>query len=103
MDAGASDKNYTLASSATASKPPPESPEGVRVRSLVIFSFWAVVVFLGLPVWWWTTSIYRARLPLRQMTDWADGKVQPLSLLRLKTSNNRFLGMQTYIPSANRH
>ena len=69
------ERNYVLASAAKASKPPPESPEGIRVRGLVIFSFWAVVIFLGLPVWLWTTSIYRARLPLREMIDWADGKV----------------------------
>ena len=57
-------------------KPPPESAEGIRVRGLVIFSFWAIVIFLGLPVWLWTTSIHRARLPLQEMLDWADGKVR---------------------------
>lgn len=56
-------------------KPPPESPEQIRVRSLVILSFWATVIFLGLPVWWWTTSIHRARLPVQDMLSWADGKV----------------------------
>lgn len=56
--------------------PPPESGESIRVRSLVIASFWAVVIFLGLPTWWWTTSIYRARLPLQEMLEWADGKVR---------------------------
>lgn len=55
--------------------PPPELPESIRVRTLVILSFWAVVVFLGLPIWWRTTSIYRARLPLQGMLEWADGKV----------------------------
>jgi len=54
---------------------PPELPESIRVRSLVILSFWAVVVCLGLPIWWRTTSIYRARLPLQDMLEWADGKV----------------------------
>jgi phosphatidylinositol glycan class S len=56
-------------------EPPPESAESFRIRSLVIFSFWAIVLFLGLPVWWRTTAIYRARLPLSQMMDWADGRV----------------------------
>lgn len=56
-------------------RPPPELPESIRVRSLVILSFWAVVVCLGLPIWWRTTSIYRARLPLQDMLEWADGKV----------------------------
>ena len=56
-------------------KPPPELPESIRVRSLVVLAFWVVVVFLGLPIWWRTTSIYRARLPLHEMMEWADGKV----------------------------
>ncbi|KAL8714674.1 MAG: hypothetical protein Q9220_001623 [cf. Caloplaca sp. 1 TL-2023] len=55
-------------------KPPPESAEGIRVRQLVLLSFWTVVIFLGLPIWWWTTSIYRARLPLQEMKDWANGR-----------------------------
>jgi hypothetical protein len=54
---------------------PPEPVQSVTLRRLVIFSFWAIVVFLGLPIWWWTTAIYRARLPLGQMMDWADGRV----------------------------
>src|SRR5208282_4811081 len=57
-------------------EPPLESAESFRIRSLVIFSFWAIVLFLGLPVWWRTTAIYRARLPLSQMMDWADGRVR---------------------------
>lgn len=56
-------------------KAPPESSDSVRVRSLVVASFWAIAVFLGLPIWWWTTSIPRARLPLKEMLEWADGKV----------------------------
>lgn len=55
--------------------PPPESIENIRTRSQVVLSFWAIVIFLGLPIWWWTTSIHRARLPLRDMLEWADGKV----------------------------
>ncbi|KAL8843521.1 MAG: hypothetical protein Q9170_000025 [Blastenia crenularia] len=66
----------TIAKAATtASKqPPPESGESIRVRQLVILSFWAVILFLGLPTWLWTTSIYRARLPLHEMMDWAEGR-----------------------------
>lgn len=56
-------------------QPPPESPKSIKTRGLVILSFWAVVILLGLPVWLWTTSIYRASLPLQEMLDWADGKV----------------------------
>ncbi|KAL8973079.1 MAG: hypothetical protein Q9197_002503 [Variospora fuerteventurae] len=55
-------------------QPPPESKEDIRVRQLVILSFWAIVILLGVPIWLWTTSIHRARLPLQEMMDWADGK-----------------------------
>ncbi|KAL8824048.1 MAG: hypothetical protein Q9191_005337 [Dirinaria sp. TL-2023a] len=58
----------------SSKRPPPESSENIRVRSQVIFSFWAIVLLFGLPTWWWTTSIYRARLPLQEMHEWADGK-----------------------------
>ncbi|OJD16828.1 hypothetical protein AJ78_03018 [Emergomyces pasteurianus Ep9510] len=64
---------------------PPEKPDAIRTRTLVISAFWAVIIFLGLPMWWKTTSIYRARLPLDEMKDWADGKacrpVFPLQIL----------------------
>ncbi|KAI9879811.1 MAG: GPI transamidase component [Pleopsidium flavum] len=73
MPPGAKTSSHNVALTAKKS-PPPELPESIRVRSLVVFSFWAVIVFLGLPIWWRTTSIYRARLPLRDMMEWADGK-----------------------------
>ncbi|KAI4155080.1 MAG: hypothetical protein LQ340_001237 [Diploschistes diacapsis] len=60
-------------------RPPPEKPESIRARSLVVFTFWTVVVLLGLPVWLWTTSIHRAHLPLQEMLDWADGKACKLT------------------------
>jgi phosphatidylinositol glycan class S len=56
-------------------QPPPETKESLWLRRLSILSFWAVVVFLGLPIWLKTTAIYRAELPLQDMTDWAEGKV----------------------------
>ncbi|KAL8937161.1 MAG: hypothetical protein Q9216_004559 [Gyalolechia sp. 2 TL-2023] len=65
----------TEAVPASIKRPPPESRESVRVRQLVILSFWAIVVCFGLPTWLWTTSIYRARLPLQEMTAWAEGKL----------------------------
>lgn len=55
--------------------PPPEKPSDARRRSFVISAFWAIVLLLGLPIWWMTTSIYRANLPLSGMVSWADGKV----------------------------
>ncbi|PKK52985.1 hypothetical protein CI102_2720 [Trichoderma harzianum] len=54
--------------------PPPEKPPAVRQRSYVVLSFWLVVLLLGLPIWWKTTAIYRAELPLDRMLKWADGK-----------------------------
>ncbi|PGH01938.1 hypothetical protein AJ79_07769 [Helicocarpus griseus UAMH5409] len=71
---------------------PPEKPEAIRTRTLVISAFWAVIIFLGLPMWWQTTSIYRAKLPLEEMKDWADGKacrpVFPLQILVQAPSMN---------------
>lgn len=55
--------------------PPPEKPSDIWRRTLVILSFWSIVLCLGLPIWWRTTAIPRADLPLHEMMDWADGKV----------------------------
>ena len=55
--------------------PSPDTPENTRIRSLVILSFWVVVITIGLPLWWITTAIYRAPLPLKEMQSWADGRV----------------------------
>ncbi len=57
-------------------QPPPERPSDIRRRSYVILSFWLVVLLLGLPIWWNTTTIYRADLPLDEMMYWADGRVR---------------------------
>ncbi|KAK2767651.1 GPI transamidase component [Arachnomyces sp. PD_36] len=79
------DKPPMAATKAQTGRPPPEKPETTRIKFLAMLSFWAVIVFLGLPMWWKTTSIYRARLPLEEMSDWADGKacrpVFPLQIL----------------------
>jgi hypothetical protein len=61
-------------------EPPPESPESIRLRTWVIASFWAIIIVVGLPIWWRTTTIYRASLPLDQMMGWADGRVGALVL-----------------------
>ena len=61
--------------------PPPERPESILRRRYIILSFWVVVIFLGLPVWWKTTMVYRASLPLQQMLDWADGNVRLFCIL----------------------
>jgi GPI-anchor transamidase subunit S len=56
-------------------QPPPEKPSDIQRRSYIILSFWLIVILLGLPIWWQTTTIYRANLPLAEMLEWADGKV----------------------------
>jgi phosphatidylinositol glycan class S len=56
-------------------EPPPESIESISTRRYILLSFWAVAIILGLPIWWKTTTVYRAPLPLQPMLDWADGKV----------------------------
>lgn len=67
-------------SKSTQRVPPPESAESIQTRFRVIASFWAVIIFLGFPIWWKTTSIYRAHLPIQEMVDWADGKVLVYSM-----------------------
>lgn len=77
-DADARTVSIDASSSSTTShrkEPPPEKPSDVRRRTLVILSFWLIVLCLGLPIWWKTTAIPRANLPLDEMMDWADGKV----------------------------
>lgn len=64
-----------LPANKTNKDPPPEKATDVRRRSYVILSFWALILSVGLPIWWHTTSVYRASLPLDEMMDWADGRV----------------------------
>jgi hypothetical protein len=67
-------------------QPPPEKPADVRRRTLVIASFWLIVLCLGLPIWWQTTTIHRAKLPLDEMLNWAEGRVRN-SVSRGKTGD----------------
>jgi GPI-anchor transamidase subunit S len=69
---GANPPNSAVASHAL----PPEKPEAIRTRTRVILAFWVVIIFFGLPMWWKTTSVYRASLPLDEMMSWAEGKVR---------------------------
>ncbi|CAK7229410.1 GPI transamidase component [Sporothrix curviconia] len=62
----------------TQKQPPPEKPSEIRRRVAVMLSFWLIVGLLGLPIWWYTTTIYRANLPLDDMMEWADGKAASL-------------------------
>lgn len=69
-------------------EPPLEKPEQIRMRNLVLLSFWAIIIFLGLPIWWKTTAIYRASLPLDQMMDWAEGRVRILNMAMMTSINS---------------
>ncbi|KAL2863548.1 phosphatidylinositol-glycan biosynthesis class S protein-domain-containing protein [Aspergillus lucknowensis] len=72
-DQGVSQTLMTPKTSAS-SLPPPEKPSAIQTRFRVVAAFWAVILFLGFPIWWKTTSIYRAELPLEEMLNWAGGK-----------------------------
>ena len=65
-------------------QPPPESPRGVKTRRWIIFCFWAIAGLLGLPIWYATTTVPRAALPLESMDAWASGQVclAPFALSR---------------------
>ncbi|KAF3909652.1 hypothetical protein AA313_de0207540 [Arthrobotrys entomopaga] len=60
---------------ATFKQPPPEVPETIRTRSWTLATFWIIAIFLGLPLWHATTTIYRAPLPMQEMQDWSEGKL----------------------------
>jgi len=55
--------------------PPAESAQSIRLRRLILGSFWTVVLLFGLPLWWYTTTVYRAKLPVEDMQAWANGQV----------------------------
>lgn len=76
----------------TRKLPPPEKASDVRRRSYIILSFWLIVLCLGLPIWWKTTTIYRADLPVQEMLDWADGKVRSQTLGFYAVPPPRLLG-----------
>lgn len=73
----------TTPASPAPKDPPPEKEADIKQRGYFIFSFWLIVVLLGLPIWWKTTTIYRANLPLDGMLEWANGKVSLLSSTQL--------------------
>ncbi|GAO49570.1 hypothetical protein SAICODRAFT_94309 [Saitoella complicata NRRL Y-17804] len=50
---------------------PKETAGETSTRRWVILSFWAVIL-LGIPIWWKTTEIYRATLPLERMLAWSE-------------------------------
>ncbi|KAK4142880.1 phosphatidylinositol-glycan biosynthesis class S protein [Dichotomopilus funicola] len=88
--AGAEPGSGVVSNSTGAKKlAPPEKPSDVRRRSHIILSFWLIVLCLGLPIWWKTTTIYRADLPLQEMLDWSDGKAcRPVFPLRISIQAN---------------
>ncbi|CAG9859113.1 unnamed protein product [Phyllotreta striolata] len=44
-----------------------ENDEELIFRIYSIISFFVVLIVIGLPIWWYTTRVYRATLPLTQM------------------------------------
>lgn len=56
-------------------KAPAEKPEAISLRSKIVISFWVVILCLGLPTWLKTTEIYRASLPLEEMSAVIEGQV----------------------------
>lgn len=74
-DASESTTSTTKTTTIGRKEAPPEKLSDIKRRTWVIISFWLIVLFLGLPIWWKTTAIPRANLPLDEMMDWADGKV----------------------------
>ncbi|KXJ86830.1 phosphatidylinositol-glycan biosynthesis class S protein [Microdochium bolleyi] len=75
--AGTASTTPATTPSAARKPPPPEKKNEILRRSSVIASFWFIVLCLGLPIWWHTTTIHKAPLPLTQMTEWADGLACP--------------------------
>ena len=67
-------------------EPPPETQHAVRRRFMTILSFWAVILFLGLPMWWKTTSVYRSQLSFGQMTNIPHQLLIPLDIQVSSTS-----------------
>ncbi|XP_044750731.1 GPI transamidase component PIG-S [Coccinella septempunctata] len=48
---------------------PIEDEKSSRYRTYSILSYFIVLVIIGLPVWWYTTRVYRADLPLTKMSN----------------------------------
>lgn len=46
-----------------------EDDEEANFRIFGIISYFIVLVVIGLPIWWYTTRVYRATLPLAQMQE----------------------------------
>ncbi|PHH61711.1 hypothetical protein CDD81_8056 [Ophiocordyceps australis] len=84
MPATAASSAATSSTQPAKPSPPEEKACEVRRRSRIVVSFWLLVLLLGLPIWWATTSIYRANLPLDRMLAWADGRAcRPIFPLRI--------------------
>src|ERR1700712_4677050 len=69
---------------ALSKAPRPAPIDNIRRSWKILASFWAVVIFFGLPFWWHTTSVYRAPLPQNQMENVANGDMcKPSFALRV--------------------
>ncbi|KAK9472100.1 phosphatidylinositol-glycan biosynthesis class S protein-domain-containing protein [Dipodascopsis tothii] len=56
--------------------PAKEPLEGISQRRSVVLSFWAVILFLGLPLWYRTTTVHRAPLPYAEIGRLEDAVVR---------------------------
>ncbi|GAM89358.1 hypothetical protein ANO11243_073950 [Dothideomycetidae sp. 11243] len=68
------DSNTAVVAPSAKKQPPPEPSDSVASRRYILFALWSTVVFLGLPVWIWTTTVHRATLPIDSMKTWAEGQ-----------------------------
>lgn len=75
--------------------PPREDASALRIRHWSIVSFWLVAALLGLPLWWRTTTVYRASLPMEAMNNWAEGKVGSISQHETQGPLTALLGLQS--------
>ncbi|KAG5519618.1 hypothetical protein PMAC_001773 [Pneumocystis sp. 'macacae'] len=50
-----------------------------KQKKWIVISYWLFVI-LAIPIWWKTTEIYRAKLPLKLMDKWAKGQVNDMTL-----------------------
>ncbi|CAG9767915.1 unnamed protein product [Ceutorhynchus assimilis] len=59
-----------------------EDASDANFRTLSILSYFIVLVLLGVPIWWYTTRVYRASLPLDEINS-----------LQLKSKNSSDFGL----------
>lgn len=74
-DTESAEPRVAASSTAAPRLPPPETRDEVSLRRSILASFWAIIVLIGIPLWYLTTTVPRADLPLDMMNQWAEGQV----------------------------